>query len=275
MDDLIYTASSESGAFDPIEVRVVGVRQVSITEKPQIEIYLNGERIELERPGTLSLANVPKSKHSTETVPVLRVTSSYVEQLFGLDHEEVYMKLDREWKDEFKKYAEAHRRERFAAAHDWIERYPETPVTVSRSYGMGTYYHAHGDHLDESVREYLNHLLDAIDGEGVGVELEYEYEGPDDRGGNAHVTVGEVIRLARSRQERRQRAEQKEKEKRQAAFRKARETGRPVELSRWGTMSHDLPRRFGQRHRDEGDYCFVVTLAMPDGSTKETVEHSY
>jgi len=210
MDDLVYTATPRTDSLDPVKVRVVGVRQISISKKPKIELYREGEKIDLETPGRAFLDVVDDAGGPT---PVLRLTKSYVGQVFGLDEDDVSIVLDRGWKEEFKEYKEAVQRQKFESARGKIEDEPSADVKIDRSFGRSTYYHARGVE-DEEVREYLNHLLSTLD-EGVGVGEEFEYEPEWDGGGYCETTAGEILRRADEKKEReRKEQERKEREKR-------------------------------------------------------------
>lgn len=213
MEDLVFTASPESDDHDSIEVRIVGVKNVSTVKKPDLELYRDGEKIELERPGRSYLDVVNEVSDPT---PVLRLTSSYVEQVFGLDHDDVCVKLDRDWRDEFEEYKNAAEEKRFASARAKIEENPGTEVKIDRSFGRTTGYFARGVE-DDDMREYLNHLLSTLDGVGVGEEFEYEPEW--DGGGYCETQAGEILRRADQKKER----ERKERERKKREERKRRE----------------------------------------------------
>jgi hypothetical protein len=214
MDDLVYTATPESDDLDSIEVRVIGLKKVSTVKKPDIELRRDGEKIDLERPGRAYLDVVSEVSDPT---PVLRLTSSYVEQVFGLDMDDVAIKLDREWKEEFEEYKEAAQREKFESARAKIQEHSDAEVKIDRSFGRGTYYHARSVE-DEDVRECLNHLLSTLD-DGVGVGEEFEYEPEWDGGGYCETTAGEILRRADEKKER----ERKEQERKEREERKRRE----------------------------------------------------
>jgi len=211
MDDLIYTATPESDDLDSVEVRVVGLKKVSIAKKPDIELYRDGKKIELERPGRAYLDVVSEVSNPT---PVLRLTSSYVEQVFGLGMDDVAVKLDRDWKKEFEEYKDAVQREKYASAREMIENNPNAEVKIDRSFGRTTGYFARGVE-DEEVREYLNHLLSTLD-DGVGVGEDFDYQPEWDGGGYCETTAGEILRRAdeKKEQERKER-ERKKREKRE------------------------------------------------------------
>jgi hypothetical protein len=214
MDDLVYTATPESDDLDSVEVRVTGLKKVSTVKKPNIELHRDGKKINLEKPGRAYLDVVNEVSDPT---PVLRLTSSYVDQVFDLDMDDVAVKLDRDWKKEFEEYKEAVQREKFASARSKIENNSDAEVKIDRSFGRSTYYHARGVEDDE-VREYLNHLLSTREGAGVGEEFEYEPEW--DGGGCCETTAGEILRRADEKKERerkeRERKERKEQERREA-----------------------------------------------------------
>jgi hypothetical protein len=214
MDDLVYTATPESDDLDSVEVRVIGLKKVSTVKKPDIELRRDGEKIDLERPGRAYLDVVSEVSNPT---PVLRLTSSYVEQVFGLGMDDVCVKLDRDWKKEFEEYKDAVQREKFASAREMIENNPNAEVKIDRSFGRTTGYFARGVE-DGEVREYLNHLLSTHDGIGAGGEFEYQPEW--DGGGYCETTAGEILRRADEKKERerkeRERKERKERERQEA-----------------------------------------------------------
>jgi len=214
MDDLVYTATPESDGLDSVEVRVIGLKKVSTVKKPDIELRRDGEKIDLERPGRAYLDVVNEVSDPT---PVLRLTSSYVEQVFGLDMDDVCVKLDRDWRKEFEGYKDAVQREKFASAREMIKNNPDAEVKIDRSFGRNTGYFARGVEDDE-VREYLNHLLSTHDGVGVGEEFDYQAEWDGD--GYCETTAGEILRRGDEKKERerkeRERKERKERERRKA-----------------------------------------------------------
>ena len=214
-EDLTYIATPQNEDLDSLTVRVVGVRSVNASEQPDIEVYRNGERVELERPYRIGLKHAHHGGGNTS--PSLRLSHHAAEQIYGIDTggQEVHVCLDREWKKEFREYAEAARQERYASARAYIEEHPDEEVTVSRRFGMGTYYHVRGAE-NENVKEYLNDLLRTHDGSSPGLGPDLNYEIGWENKGTCEITTGEIMRRADEKREReRKEREEKEREERE------------------------------------------------------------